>query len=715
MNKLLIATFSLALCAGSISALAQNAQVSAQKKLVTQQQPGRMTWSADNGNGTYTNPLFYDEFSDPDIIRVGEDYYLAGTTMHSVPGLVVLHSKDLVNWEFSSYCFDRFDDSDDFNLRNGKEAYGQGIWAPSIRYHNGKFYIFSNINGHGLQVFISDSAKGPWKHHQIKGDIYDLSVLFDDDGKIYAIHKYGNVTVTELKSDLSGPVEGSSKVVIPEGNAMGEGHHIYKINGMYYILSADYSPMGRMQCARSKSIWGPYETCVISERESFGYSAAWTVNNVGLGRPVPEDGFKFKNNKPSDETLICSTIHQGGIVQAPDGKWWGVSMQDFNAVGRTTCLSPVTWVDGWPYFGLEKNLGRSPRTWFKPNDVVKTPVATYDRCDDFSGKTFKPVWQWNHNPNDKMWSLNKERKGWLRLHSMPAKQLLWAKNSLTQHAIGPVSYTSVKLDASKLKAGDEAGLGAINMPYASLGVVKTDKGLALRCYDQNTNKEVLKPLAKSKVVWLRLWGDYDKSQLQYTYSLDGKNWENIGEQMLSSYQLKTFQGVRVALYAFNKKNVNGGVADFDDFMVEEPMADRTANLPIGKTIRFSNLADGSLMDATGHGLMHSSGDRNDMRNQVKFVVEDRGKGKIALKTADGRYVYIAGAGLSGDVRLTSDSSKAEEFVWQDMLYNRCMLLSLKTQRYVGKNPVDGSPYSADFQGADAGMENGCVFTWDVVE
>ena len=714
MNKLLIATFSLALCAGSISASAQNGQVSAQKKLVTQQQPGRMTWSADNGNGTYTNPLFYDEFSDPDIIRVGEDYYLAGTTMHSVPGLVVLHSKDLVNWEFSSYCFDRFDDSDDFNLRNGKEAYGQGIWAPAIRYHNGKFYIFSNINGHGLQVFISDSAKGPWKHHQIKGDIYDLSVLFDDDGKIYAIHKYGNVTVTELKPDLSGPVEGSSKVVIPEGNAMGEGHHIYKINGMYYILSADYSPMGRMQCARSKSIWGPYETCVISERESFGYSAAWTVNNVGLGRPVPEDGFKFKNNKPSDETLICSTIHQGGIVQAPDGKWWGVSMQDFNAVGRTVCLSPVTWVDGWPYFGLEKNLGRSPRTWFKPNNVVKTPVATYDRCDDFSGKTFKPIWQWNHNPNDKMWSLNKERKGWLRLHSLPAKQLLWAKNSLTQRAIGPVSYTSVKLDASKLKAGDEAGLGAINMPYASLGVVKTDKGLALRCYDQNTSKEVVQPLDK-KVVWLRLWGDYDKSQLQYSYSLDGKNWENIGEQMISPYQLKTFQGVRVALYAFNKKNVNGGVADFDNFKVEEPMADRTANLPIGKTVRFFNLADGNLMNASGHGLMHNSWNRKDLSNQVKFVVEDRGQGKVALKAADGRYVYIAGAGLSGDVRLTSDASKAEEFVWQDMLYNHCMLLSLKTQRYVGKHPKDGSPYSADFQGADAGMKNGCVFSWEVVE
>ena len=720
MKKVLFATCCIALLSGSLGASAQKkSAVQALKKSAAKSSSAPSltgkSWSADNGNGTYTNPLFYDEFSDPDIIRVGEDYYLAGTTMHSVPGLVVLHSKDLVNWEFSSYCFDRFDDSDDFNLRNGKEAYGQGIWAPAIRYHNGKFYIFSNINGHGLQVYISDSAKGPWTHHKINGDIYDLSVLFDDDGKVYAVHKYGNVTVTELKPDLSGPVEGSSKVVIPEGNAMGEGHHVYKINGMYYILSADYSPMGRMQCARSKSIWGPYENCVISERESFGYAAGWSVGNMGIGCPLPEDGFKFQNNQPNGVNLGCATIHQGGIVQASDGKWWGVSMQDFNAVGRTVCLSPITWVDGWPYFGLEKNLGRSPRTWFKPNDKVKTPQAPYERCDDFSGKTFKPVWQWNHNPNDKMWSLNKERKGWLRLHSMPAKQLLWAKNSLTQRAIGPVSYTSVKLDASRLKVGDEAGLGAMNTPYASLGVVKTEKGLSLRCYDQNTNKEVLKPIAKNKVVWLRLWGDYDNSLLQYSYSLDGKNWENIGEQMLSPYQLKTFQGVRVALYAFNKTGVNGGVADFDDFKVEEPMADRTANLPIGKTIRLFNLADGNLLNATDHGLMHSFWNKKEMSNGVKFIIEDRGQGKIALKTADGRYVYIAGAGLSGDVRLTSDASRAEEFIWQDMLYNRCMLLSLKTQRYVGKHPADGSPYSADFQGADAGMKNGCVFSWEVVE
>ena len=672
------------------------------------------SWTADNGNGTYTNPLFYDEFSDPDIIRVGEDYYLAGTTMHSVPGLVVLHSKDLVNWEFSSYCFDRYDDSDDFNMRNGKEAYGQGIWAPAIRYHNGKFYIFSNINGHGLRVYISDSAKGPWKCQKIEGNIYDLSVLFDDDGKIYAIHKYGNVTCTELKPDLSGAVEGSSRVIIPEGNAMGEGHHIYKINGMYYILSADYSPMGRMQCARSKSIYGPYETCVISERESFGYSAAWTTNNVGLGSKVPEDGFRFKTRRPENTRLSCSTIHQGGIVQASDGKWWGVSMQDFNAVGRTTCLSPVTWVDGWPYFGLEKNLGRSPRTWFKPNNTVKTPQAPYDRSDDFSGKTLKPVWQWNHNPDDKMWSVNRERKGWLRLHAMPANQLLWAKNSLTQRAMGPVSYTAVKVDVSRLKDGDEAGLGAINMPYASCGVTKDNGQLSLRWYDQNTNKEVTEAL-HAKVVWLRLWGNYDESTVSYSYSLDGKEWKNIGETSTLPYQLKTFQGVRVALYAFNKKGAQGGVADFDDFRVDEPMADRSGNLPAGKTIRLLNLANGNPMLATPHGLMHDTWDRNDKSAQTLFLVLDNGDGSVSLKCSDGRYVYIAGVGLSGDVRLTEDSAKAEKFVWQDMLSGRCMLLSLKTQRYLCKHPLDGSPYSADCQGADAGMKNGCVFTWEIVE
>lgn len=318
------------------------------------------SWTADNGNGTFTNPLFYDEFSDPDIIRVGEDFYMAGTTMHCMPGLVVLHSKDLVNWKFLSYAFNQLNMGDEFRLSNGKEAYGQGIWAPCICYHKGKFYIFSNINGHGMQVFISDNPAGPWEHKNMGGNIYDLSVLFDDNDKIYAVYKYDEVKMIEIKPDFSGYVEGSERVIIPAGNAMGEGHHIYKIKGKYYIISANYSPMGRMQCARADKIEGPYETAAISVKETMGTERVHWTDNISLGSSVPEMGFKFKISKPSKDNMGCATLHQGGIVDLPNGDWWGVSMLDFRAVGRTTCLSPVTWEDGWPYFGLPGNLGRSP-------------------------------------------------------------------------------------------------------------------------------------------------------------------------------------------------------------------------------------------------------------------------------------------------------------------------------------------------------------------
>ena len=274
------------------------------------------SWTADNGNGTFTNPLFYDEFSDPDILRVGDDYYLAGTTMHAVPGLVILHSKDLVNWENVSYCFDRFDFGDDrFALKNHEEIYGQGIWAPCIRYANGQFYVFSNVNGKGLQCYTAKDIHGPWTHHNMKGNIYDLGVLFDDDGKVYAIHGYGTVKCTELKPDMSGPVEGTERVIIPEGNGVGEGHHMYKINGMYYLISTDYRPNGRTLCSRSKSIWGPYETRVITADETYGYHAA-RLTQVPRGEKyrIGSDGTKFGLGPLDKDATACTNAHQGGIV-----------------------------------------------------------------------------------------------------------------------------------------------------------------------------------------------------------------------------------------------------------------------------------------------------------------------------------------------------------------------------------------------------------------
>ena len=143
-------------------------------------------WTADNGNGTYSNPLFHEEFEDPDVIRVGDDYYLAGTTMHMNPAVQLMHSKDLVNWELAGYCMDKLDLGPAFRLEDGRGIYGGGIWAPCLRYHNGMFYVFANINGAGLHVFRSKSIKGPWEHNQLPGR-HDMSVLFDDDGKIYII------------------------------------------------------------------------------------------------------------------------------------------------------------------------------------------------------------------------------------------------------------------------------------------------------------------------------------------------------------------------------------------------------------------------------------------------------------------------------------------------------------------------------------------------
>ena len=677
------------------------------------------SWTADNGNGTYTNPLFYDEFSDPDILRVGDDYYLAGTTMHTVPGLVILHSKDLVNWENISYCFDRFDFEDDaFSLKNHQEIYGQGIWAPCIRYANGQFYVYSNVNGKGLQCYTSKDIRGPWKHHNMQGRIYDLSVLFDDDGKIYAIHGYGEVKCTELKPDMSGPIEETERTIIPEGNAVGEGHHIYKINGMYYLISTDYKPNGRTLCSRSKSIWGPYETITITADETFGYHAAPLTQVPKTEKyRIGQDGTKFGIPEVDKDATACSNIHQGGIVQDQSGQWWALLMMDFHSIGRTVTLAPITWKDGWPMLGLEGNLGRAPRTWLKPNvqSVAVTqqqtaPHPPYQRNEDFNGKTLGRVWQWNHNPDDTKWSL---RNGRLRLQSMPAEQLMWARNTLTQRAIGPTSVTTVELYTKGMKDGDVAGLGNINVPCSWIGIVKEGSQLTLRCYEQATNDTIVPivPIVPIEKIWLRIVGDFDHDHCHYEYSLDGAAYHQLGREMPLSYQLITFQGARPSLFAFNHKGKKGGYAEFDNFTVEEPLADRSGNIPYDKTFRIINLATGKPMIALEHGMVHDT-EIGDHSKATLFRLIDKGQGKVILQCADGRYVFCAGYGLAGDVRLTTDESKAEVFMWQDYLNHEFMLMSMKTHQYLGKSPTTGSPYSMDFPGADPARRNGAVLRWE---
>lgn len=712
MKQLLLTL--LVLAVSFVNADAQNLKTKA-----VGTQTSKLSWTADNGNGTFTNPLFYDEFSDPDILRVGDDYYLAGTTMHTVPGINILHSKDLVNWEQVSYCFDRFDFPDDkFALKNHQEIYGQGIWAPCIRYHNGQFYVFSNVNGVGLQVFISKDIRGPWKHINTKAPVYDLGILFDE-GKVYAIHGYGEVKCVELNPENFIPVEVTERVIIPEGNGVGEGHHMYKINGMYYLISTDYAPNGRTLCSRARSIWGPYETTTIEADETYGYHPGNMT--VYRGR-VPKDGDKIGITMAQKDATGCANAHQGGIVSTPDGQWWALLMQDFHSIGRTVDLMPVTWKDGWPYIGLEGNPGRAPRTWLKPNTSLNNkaeginnkddlaPHAPYQRNDNFNGKTLGRIWQWNHNPDDKMWAL---KNGRLQLNTLPAEQLLWARNTLTQRVQGPVSDATVELDVSHLKDGDVAGIGNINIPCSWAGVVKEVNKLTLRWFEQVNNDTIDILLDKSRI-WLRLHGDYDKDEAHYEYSMDGKTFSPIGKNMNLSYQLITFQGSRVALFAFNHKGKKGGYALFDNFTVDEPLADRSHNIPYGKTFRIINLATHRPMTALKHGIMHDSSPE-DNSVLTHFEIEDRGQGKVALKCADGRYVRISGAGMPGDLRFTTDASKASLFMWQDYLDNEFMLLSMDNHRYVGMSPVTGSSYSCDFTGPDPARRNGSVFKWVAIE
>lgn len=668
------------------------------------------TWMADNGNGSFTNPLFYDEFSDPDLIRVGDDFYMVGTTMHAVPGLPVLHSRDLVNWRFLSYAMPGFGPGDAFRLANGQESYGQGIWAPCIRYHDGTFYIFSNINGHGVQVFTARDPAGPWQHRSLGRSLHDLSVLFDDDGHVYAVYDYQQVRMVELKPDLSGVVEGSDRVLIPAGQAMGEGHHFYKIDGRYYIISANYAPVGRMQAARADRVEGPYETVVISAGETMGTQRGWWLDNIGQRDPVPTGATPFRMHKPGDNALGAVPLHQGGIVQLANGQWWGVSMMDFKSVGRTTFLSPVTWHDGWPYFGLPGNLGRSPRTWSKPDvGVATTPSATWERSDDFSAPALKPLWQWNHEPVPGKWSLS-EKPGALRLHSLPADGFLWARNTLTQRAIGPESSATVQLDASGLRPGDTAGLGLLNIPAAWIGVVREEAGLALRWYTQEGDRHLDVPLPAARV-HLRASADFDDDMAQLAYSLDSERFIPLGDPLRTPYGLKTFQGVRYALFAYSATGAAGGHADFDDFRVEEPLADRSRNVPFGQVVQLSNRADGSLAWISPLGMLHSTregaGDEG-----TRFRVHDRGQGRVALEVVDGGgFLTVVGAGLAADVRVAAYESADSLFMWQDMLRGEAMLLSLRTHRYLGFSPDSGGPYAADRPGTRPDRRDGTVLAW----
>jgi len=667
-------------------------------------------WTADNGNGTYSNPLFYEEFEDPDIIRVGEDYYLAGTTMHMNPCVMVMHSKDLVNWELVGYCTDRLDLGPAYRLEDGRGIYGRGIWAPCIRYHDGMFYVFSNVNGAGLQVFRSKSIKGPWERNQLPGR-HDLSVLFDDDGKIYIISGARSpYPIEEIVPDLKSFVPGVRHQL---DGRMGEGHHLYKINGKYYDISAIPGGTVDQMVARADSIDGPWTVERMVQGESLG------VPTVAPARVTDRDR--------------SLTLHQGGMCDTPSGEWWSIIMSDHGSAGRMVALVPITWDNGFPLIGLPGNLRKAPNTWIKPNTgYTQDPKPSFIHDDHFDSGKLNPHWQWNHVPNDTKWSIT-EKPGVLRLHSLPASDFYAARNSICQRPPSLESIMTVELDTSGMVAGDTAGLALLSSPYAWIGVVKSAEGVTLQMYDNAgsggrrrgaaatpATPPTMGPANPPKRLWLRVHCNFDNDQAIFSWSADGKEFTPLGNPFTMTFQLTTFQGVRPALFNYNTSGQSGGYVDFDNYTVDEPRARGIEReIPMGKTITLTSGADGSFLaaDTQNNKLVNVAADAGGAAPQnAKFQVIDVGLGRVAIKATNGRVLSAAGA--EGVVLKDFAGAKpgdAESFQWVNLMRGDTMLMSLTNHQYLATKPNSHGPVTVTSTGPTAARRSGAEFKWKAVE
>lgn len=500
----------------------------------------QQVWTPDNGDGTFTNPLMWGDWPDPDIIRVDDDFYFISTSMHYVPGSPIATSKDLVNWKMVGYAVDRYDEDERYDMQNG-QLYLNGSWANTIRYNNGKFYVgFCTPYGLGTEtghfsICEADKPEGPWKRTIFPEYLYDPGLFFDDNGKVYVVHGQGKLLITELNSDVRSvkgkPVEIWNKRFENSqtfGKRFGmEGAHMYKINGKYYITCPAGGTEGWQVCLRSDSIYGPYEHKIIVDDNS----------------SYPPNG-----------------LHQGGMVQLKNGDWWFIIMQDRGPIGRVPCLMPVKWVDGWPMLGTE---GKDVITYPKPNVGKTYPVMVPETSDEFKGKKLGLQWQWNHNPDDMKWTLT-ERLGYMRLKASQAKNLKEARNTLTQRVQGPSSEGSVLVDITGLKDGNVAGFGVFQFPYAYVAVQQEgDDRKIVMCNDGEIVETV--DALKGNKIWIRARVMDKDFTARFYYSLDGEIYSPIGNELKMGLGLD-WTANRFALFNYSTKtNGVGGYADFDWF------------------------------------------------------------------------------------------------------------------------------------------------------
>jgi len=490
------------------------------------------------------NPIIFADVPDMSMVRVGDTYYMSSTTMHMSPGVPIMKSKDLVNWEIVSYAYDVLDDMDELNLVNGKSCYGRGTWASSIRYHKKTFYVstFSSTTGKTYIFSTKNIEKGNWKRIEFRPSLHDHSLWFDDNGKIYMIWSVRKLMIAELKEDLSGVKEGTERVLIEDANVpagqnvgLGEGSQLFKVNGKYYLFNIAW-PRGGMRTViihRADNLSGPWE-----------------------GRVAFQD----------------LGVAQGGLIDTPDGKWYSYLFRDYGSVGRIPYLVPVKWEDGWPVLGID---GKVPET-LEDLPANKSLIPGIVKSDEFDRKKGEPaiplVWQWNHNPDNSLWSVT-ERKGFLRLKTGRIDtSFVKSRNTLTQRTFGPECSGSTLVDVSNMKDGDFVGLSALQRKFGQVGVkmVNGKKIIFMISNESETPIEMESVPLSQNEVYVRIDCDFDdrKDIATFFYSLDGHSWNKIGGELHMQYTLmEHFMGYRYGLFNYATKET-GGYADFDWFRIE---------------------------------------------------------------------------------------------------------------------------------------------------
>lgn len=496
------------------------------------------------------NPIIFADVPDMSMVRVGDSYYMSSTTMHMNPGVPIMKSNDLVNWKIVSYAYDTLADVDALNLTNGKSTYGRGSWASTIRYHKGLFYVttFAQTTNKTYIYTTKDIEKGPWKAVSFSPSYHDCNLFFDDDGRNYLIYGNHKLNIVELNDELTGIKEGTDHILIEDATAPSgqpglgaEGSQLFKVNGKYYLFNITW-PRGE----------GAMRTVVIHRADKIDGPYEGRVGLKDLG------------------------VAQGGLIDMPDGTWYSYLFRDYGSVGRIPYLVPVRWEDGWPMLGIN---GKVPETLDLPANKSLIPgIVNNDEFTRKKGEIALPlVWQWNHNPDNNLWSVT-ERPGYLRLKTNRIDSLfLHSRNTLTQRTFGPVCSGTTLLDVSHLKDGDFAGLCALQRKFGLVGVKKEGNDKYIYMVSNKTDKptELQSIPVFQNNIYLKIECDFrDKIDIAYFfYSLDGKTWNNIGQPLKMEYTLmEHFMGYRFGLYNYSSK-IAGGYADFDYFHISDKISE----------------------------------------------------------------------------------------------------------------------------------------------